>query len=245
MIKHELLSIVDSHSVSAFSMSSLFVFKMSIIEFLPELPPLFYILIIGLIVLFILIIIGAILNRKKNKLFRIKIKNELLAGSISSQEADMLNEILSKQGAVNAERSWQKIIEKKKNEYEINNILSDAHNSLQNGEINTENYLELKQNIHNKGVKWAQLYMKQSILSMQLLQTFISKYGAEKGVKLYHKQFFLGMTKEELIDSIGDPNKIETEVMKTKTKEIWIYGNKSSGDVFVFEDGHLARFKDR
>lgn len=71
------------------------------------------------------------------------------------------------------------------------------------------------------------------------------KYGEDKGGKIFKKEFFLGMTKEELIDSSGVADKIETNVLKTKTTETWIYGNKSSGDVFVFENELLVRFKDR
>lgn len=58
-------------------------------------------------------------------------------------------------------------------------------------------------------------------------------------------KYFLNMTEEMLVDAVGKPNKIETEVLKTKTKKTYIYGNKSSGDVLVFEDGKLVRFKDR
>lgn len=76
--------------------------------------------------------------------------------------------------------------------------------------------------------------------------SLIKKYGEEKGMKLFNEQYFLGMTKEELLDSKEyEPDKIETEVLKTKTKETWIYGNKSSGDVFVFENDILTKIKDR
>ena len=77
------------------------------------------------------------------------------------------------------------------------------------------------------------------------IATIHSKYGVEKGDMILNKQFFLGMTREELLDSAGQPTKKETEVMKTKTKETWIYGNKTSGDVFVFEKDVIVRFKDR
>lgn len=74
----------------------------------------------------------------------------------------------------------------------------------------------------------------------------MGKYDEEKANKLYNQEFYIGMTKEELIDSKNSqPDKIEIEKLKTKTKEIWIYGNKSSGDIFIFENELLARFKDR
>lgn len=73
----------------------------------------------------------------------------------------------------------------------------------------------------------------------------IDKYGEETAVKLLEHNYFLGMTEEQLIDCKGKPTKIETEVLKTKTKVVYIYGNKSSGDVFTFVNGELERFKDR
>jgi hypothetical protein len=53
------------------------------------------------------------------------------------------------------------------------------------------------------------------------------------------------MTKEELKDGRGEPTKIELEKLKTKTKELWIYGNKNSGDVFIFENDLLVKYIDR
>lgn len=74
----------------------------------------------------------------------------------------------------------------------------------------------------------------------------INRYGDELGAKLFNEQFFIGMTKQQLLDSKGkQPDKIEKEELKTKTKETWIYGNKSSGDVFIFENELLTKYKDR
>lgn len=73
----------------------------------------------------------------------------------------------------------------------------------------------------------------------------IAKYGEAIGIKLYKGEYFLDMTPEQLIDSKGRPTDIQKEVMKTKTKVTYIYGNKSSGDVFIFENDLLVRFKDR
>jgi len=77
------------------------------------------------------------------------------------------------------------------------------------------------------------------------VEKLVSVYGHELGVKLFRGETFLGMTKQQLLDSRGKPTKIETEVLKTKTKEIYIYGTKSGGDIFVFVDEKLERFKDR
>ncbi len=84
--------------------------------------------------------------------------------------------------------------------------------------------------------------MAESLLKKYFL---IEKYGVDLGVSLFQEKYFIGMTEEQLIDSKGNPTKIETEKLKTKTKNIFIYGNKNSGDVFNFVDGKLERFKDR
>lgn len=77
-------------------------------------------------------------------------------------------------------------------------------------------------------------------------QGLISKHGEDIGMKLFNQQFFIGMTKDQLVDSKGySPDKTEIEQLKTKTKETWVYGNKNSGDIFVFENEVLTKFKDR
>lgn len=74
----------------------------------------------------------------------------------------------------------------------------------------------------------------------------IKKYGQEKADKLFREKFEIGWTKDDILESKQRrPDHIETEVLKTKTKETWVYGNKSSGDVFVFVNDILERFKDR
>jgi hypothetical protein len=72
-----------------------------------------------------------------------------------------------------------------------------------------------------------------------------NKYGQEEGMKMYKGEYWIGMTEEQIIDAKGQPTKVETEVLKTKTKRILIYGNKNSGDVFSFVNGTLEHFKDR
>lgn len=76
-------------------------------------------------------------------------------------------------------------------------------------------------------------------------ELLLSKYPAEEALKLLKHEYWIGMTEEQLIDAKGKPDKLEVEQMKTKTKRIFIYGNKSSGDVFSFVNGTLERFKDR
>jgi hypothetical protein len=72
-----------------------------------------------------------------------------------------------------------------------------------------------------------------------------TKYGVENAEKLFYHKYFIGMTEEQLIDAKGNPSKIEEEILKTKTKKTYIYGAKSSGDYFVFEDGKAVKIVDR
>lgn len=73
----------------------------------------------------------------------------------------------------------------------------------------------------------------------------LSKYPEDEVVKIIKQEYWIGMTEEQLIESKGKPDKVELEQLKTKAKKVYIYGNKSSGDVFNFVDGLLERFKDR
>jgi hypothetical protein len=77
------------------------------------------------------------------------------------------------------------------------------------------------------------------------LKYLINKYGYDVAEKLVKHEYFIGMTEEQLIDCKGKPNKIDTETLKTKTKATYIYGNKASGDYFVFENGIAIKIVDR
>lgn len=90
------------------------------------------------------------------------------------------------------------------------------------------------------------VYLERSRVKHERINTILAKYGDEVGNKILKEEFWIGMTKEQVIDSKGrQPDKVEIEALKTKTKETLIYGNKTSGDVFVIENGVVARFKDR
>lgn len=88
-------------------------------------------------------------------------------------------------------------------------------------------------------------YLNEAIEIQKNIDGLISKYGEENAMKLVRNEYWIGMTKEQLIDAKGKPTKIEVEILKTKTKEIYIYGNKSSGDVFVFENEIMTKIIDR
>jgi hypothetical protein len=127
----------------------------------------------------------------------------------------------------------------------IDSFLAENSALSAKGIIFAAHWEEIRSGVAEQGVPWAIRVLEVAKEIKQRYDGLITKYGQEKGNKIYNKEFFLGMTEEELIDSVGVADKVEEEVMKTKTKITWIYGNKSSGDVFVFENGMLARFKDR
>jgi predicted RND superfamily exporter protein len=88
-------------------------------------------------------------------------------------------------------------------------------------------------------------YVSQAINIKKHIDAMVNKYGEEIGWKLLKQEYWVGMTKEQLVDANGEPTQTETEVLKTKTKETLIYGNKSSGDYFVFENGIATKIVDR
>lgn len=144
-----------------------------------------------------------------------------------------------KQKKLNKEKEEKRLIElkTKKKEFtdEINSLGVDKYSLSING-LDPKEAIESSKDISELNI----LYTK-----IKKILYLFNKYGEEIGLKLFHGQYFLGMTIEQLTDSRGKPSKIETEILKTKTKEIYIYGSKSSGDIFVFVDGTLERFKDR
>lgn len=55
-------------------------------------------------------------------------------------------------------------------------------------------------------------------------ERLMKKYNDEKLVdKLMSGSFWQGQTKDELIDSLGNPSDIDEQVLKTKIKETWKY----------------------
>jgi hypothetical protein len=58
----------------------------------------------------------------------------------------------------------------------------------------------------------------------------MEKYNNDQLVDAIMRQsFWIGQTKEQLVDSLGNPQDIDEKVLKTKTKEIWKY-NHSGGN---------------
>jgi hypothetical protein len=52
----------------------------------------------------------------------------------------------------------------------------------------------------------------------------LSKYGEEVGSELVARNIWQGMTKEMLIDCLGEPSKKKQDILKTKIKDKYSYG---------------------
>ena len=130
-------------------------------------------------------------------------------------------------------------------EERIAKLKSDLTTALQNKEIYEDHYKELSGVVTSiKHDQFLKNFDKAKTLK-QRHDYLRSKYSESEVQKMLNNEYWIGMTEEQLIDAKGQPDKIDIEQLKTKTKKIYIYGNKSSGDVFNFVDGLLERFKDR
>jgi hypothetical protein len=136
---------------------------------------------------------------------------------------------------------------KKKKQIEIETAKSKVESALKTGEINEEQKNILIEKIDFNSV-WRQ-NIDEKIEAFKFIkkhqEALLQKYGEEIGSRLVNHQYWIGMTEEQLIECKGNPDKIEKQVLKTKTKLTYIYGNKSSGDYFVIENGEVVKFIDR
>jgi hypothetical protein len=113
--------------------------------------------------------------------------------------------------------------------------------------IGEDNWNQLRNGIVNKTMSIAQFDsdLQRCVDYNRRMQYLESKYGFEIASRIYTHNYWIGMTQEQLLDCKGKPDRIETEQLKTKKKETFIYGYKSSGDYFVFENGIAVKIVDR
>jgi hypothetical protein len=62
------------------------------------------------------------------------------------------------------------------------------------------------------------------------------KYGEEIGNKIAYKQIWTGMTDEMVMESWGEPDRVDKNVEEWGTFTQWFYGNVT----FFFKDGKLT-----
>jgi hypothetical protein len=73
-------------------------------------------------------------------------------------------------------------------------------------------------------------------LSSALLELYVLKYGEEIGNKIAYKQIWTGMTDEMVMESWGEPDRVDKNVEEWGTFTQWFYGNVT----FFFKDGKLT-----
>jgi hypothetical protein len=79
-------------------------------------------------------------------------------------------------------------------------------------------------------------------------KNILNKYGEEHGRKLLNYEFVIGMSKQEIVDSLGDPFAYERQELKTKTKETYFYGKekvKVRSTSYIFEDDVLIKINNK
>ena len=111
--------------------------------------------------------------------------------------------------------------------------------------ISREAFSQLASRINRDDLTVLIRELESEIASYSRKKILVGKYGELDGTRISNGQYWLGMSEEQLIDSIGKPTLIEREVLKTKEKIIYIYGKKTTGDVFTFVNGKLEALKDR
>jgi uncharacterized protein len=77
-------------------------------------------------------------------------------------------------------------------------------------------------------------------------QVLIAKYGDATAARILARQIWQGMTEEQLVDSWGRPVEIGSEVLRTKTKQIWKYGRTGKNrfrERVTVENGMVSGWK--
>jgi len=121
--------------------------------------------------------------------------------------------------------------------------ISKVEAALRAGDINKTLRDELIRAINENRLSGWQI--DETIEKFKHKKALLQKYGEDIGSRLINHKYWIGMTEEQLLDCRGKPHKIETQVLQTKTKQTYIYGNKNSGDYFVIENGVVVKFVDR
>lgn len=142
------------------------------------------------------------------------------------------------------EEQEQKEIEERRR-IEKERIIKIMDNAIIESGLSINDWESLKNNCYQQDLDFVKNVGKR----INRLLTFTLKYSSSLNESdlniLIDGGYFIGMTENMVLESMGEPTKIEDEVLKTKTKRTFIYGTKNGGDVLVFEQGKLVRFKDR
>lgn len=137
----------------------------------------------------------------------------------------------------NLSRNYKRL--RKQLQFEISQALSNDligkpdYQSLNVMLLNNAKPPVIKQQFEESQASWARI------------KRLYTKYPEEEVLKITRKEYWLGMTEGHLKEMRGDPTNVEKEVSKDGVITKFIYGNKNSGDVFVFDNGVLTSYKDR
>lgn len=61
--------------------------------------------------------------------------------------------------------------------------------------------------------------------------------------RILDKQIWLGMTEAQLLDSWGSPTRVTTQVLKTKVKTTYRFGNTYSGPSVYLDSGFVTGWR--
>lgn len=89
--------------------------------------------------------------------------------------------------------------------------------------------------------EWGNNYIKLGLR----LGDLIIKYGESKGEKIFLKEVWKGMTLEELMESRGEPDKVENVELENGSHLIYSYGHKNTGSYFKIKEDVVIEFTDR
>ena len=188
----------------------------------------------------ILLVINIILTKRNNKKTLTKIKEKLsfLDSRINYEEfeVNLRKESPSK---------WEGIANDTIEKYNLIDGLIDIKENITNYDEVISDLNKKKPSDVSETVERIRRQVRNAREKAERKERLENSYGVEIASQIINQEYFLGMTEEHLKECRGNPTKIEQEVLKTKTKIVYIYGNKSSGDVFTFVNGELERFKDR
>jgi len=177
-------------------------------------------------------------------LARLKTNDEILAshaGIIESNWNNWSSEKIANKIKVSVNsREQQRIEQQSKADFEV-----ELLEAFKSDRVSVEFFNKFKGRIENEDIKTLKQGLQAEITKQLRKAALIETYGAVDGQKILNGEYWLGMTENQLIESIGKPTLIQKEVLKTKEKIIYIYGKKTTGDVFIFVNGLLESLKDR
>lgn len=84
-----------------------------------------------------------------------------------------------------------------------------------------------------------QAYFNRIFEQLDRKNNFIQKYGEEQYNRLTNETYYIGMSKNELIDFLGETKDIRIAEFKNKIRETLVYGLHN----FVFDDGILVTYR--